>query len=150
MYVHARRNRKTGFGAKFPTHYSYTDKLIEWFPDCKLIHTTRNPKAVYASQAAKYEQQAKTALGKRVLRFKHFVHINIQTAWTARIHSKYDGLENYKLVRYEDTVWQPRQQLRELCDFLEVDFLEDMLQPKQYGSSFDKIRNNKGVSQSSL
>jgi len=150
MYVHSRRNKKTGFGAKFPMHYSYTDKLLEWYPDCKLIHTTRNPKAVYASQAAKYQQKALTAVRKRFLRFQHFVHINIQTAWTAHIHKKFAGLENYTLVRYEDTVLKPRQQILDLCEFLGVDFLENMLEPKQYGSSFEKIKNNKGVSRSSL
>ena len=150
MVVHARMRNKTGVGAKFPAHYSATDRLVEWFPNCKLIHTTRNPKAVYASQAAKYEKNAPNSAAGAYLRFKHFVHINIQTAWTAAIHKRFDGLPNYRLVRYEETVQHPRRQIEELCEFLGVRFEDEMLHPKQYGSSFNNRSGNKGVDTSSL
>lgn len=150
MCVHATMNGKNGHGAKFPLHYSSTGKLLEWFPNCKIIHTTRNPKAVYASQSAKYLKDRQSDLSRAYLRFQHFVHINIQTSWTALIHKRFSGLENYRLIRYEDTVRNPREQLRDLCEFLEVDFLETMLSPKQYGSSFNTIKGDKGVSLSSL
>ena len=150
MSVHAKMNGKKGHGAKFPTHYSSVGRLIEWFPECKIIHTTRNPKAVYASQAAKYLKNDQPAISTAFLRFQHFVHINIQTTWTAMIHKRLCGRDNYRLVRYEDTVRNPGKQLKELCDFLEVPFLEEMLTPKQYGSSFNTIKGGKGVNQSSL
>lgn len=150
MDVHAATNGKNGHGAKFPLHYSSTGKLLEWFPKCKIIHTTRNPKAVYASQAAKYLKDRQSGISKAYLRFQHFVHINIQTSWTALIHKRFSGLANYRLVRYEDTVRSPREQLHSLCEFLEVEFLETMLTPKQYGSSFNTIKGDTGVSLSSL
>jgi hypothetical protein len=150
MSVHAKMNGKNGHGAKFPLHYSSVARLLEWFPDCKIVHTTRNPKAVYASQAAKYVKSDQPSTSRALLRFQHFVHINIQTTWTAMIHKKLAERENYCLVRYEDTVRNPRKQLRELCDFLEVPFLKEMLTPKQYGSSFNTIKGGKGVDQSSL
>lgn len=150
MSVHAKMNGKNGHGAKFPLHYSSAARLVEWFPECKIIHTTRNPKAVYASQAAKYLKEDRPTISTAFLRFQHFVHINIQTTWTAMIHKKLSGRENYRLVRYEDTVRNPDEQLRGLCDFLEVPFLEEMLAPKQYGSSFNTIKGGKGVNPSSL
>lgn len=150
MYVHAAMNDKSGYGAKFPLHYSCADKLLDWYPDCKIIHTTRNPKAVYASQAAKYVKETQSSISRAYLRFQHFVHINIQTSWTASIHRKLSGLDNYRLVRYEDTVRNPGEQLQSLCEFLGVEFIETMLRPKQYGSSFNTIKGDKGVSQSSL
>ena len=54
MVVHALMRDKKSIGAKFPLHYSLTPLLISWFPNCRIIHTTREPKAVYASQASKY------------------------------------------------------------------------------------------------
>jgi hypothetical protein len=150
MGVHATTNGKKGHGAKFPMHYSSAGKLLDWYPNCKIIHTTRNPKAVYASQSAKYLKNKQSGLSKAYLRFQHFVHINIQTSWTALIHRRLSELENYRLVRYEDTVRNPREQLQRLCRFLEVDFLETMLTPKQYGSSFNTIKGDTGVSLSSL
>lgn len=150
MKVHARMRNKRGIGAKFPLHYSYVKKLLEWFPECRLIHTTRNPKGVYASQAAKYVANDDGPIKRNFDRFQHFVHINIQVHWTARLHRRLNGFANYKLVRYEDIVQHPEKELRQICEYLDVDYVSNMLDPHQYGSSFDTIGSGHGVSSSSL
>ena len=150
MHVHAKIGGKNGVGAKFPLHYSYTDTLIEWFPDCRIIHTTRNPKAVYASQAAKYIRPNDGIIGRNYKRLPQFVHINIQTAWTARLHRRMRDKPNYRLIRYEDVVNNPESEIWQLCEFLGVPFLKGMLNPHQYGSSFGKIGATSGVDNSSL
>ena len=150
MVVHARGQGKSCIGAKFPLHYSYADKLIEWFPNCRLIHTTRFPKAVYASQAAKYLKNDQTYAEKMYLRFKQFAHINIQTTWTARLHERFRSMPNYLLVRYEDVVRDSEAQLRAICQFLDVEFDASMLAPEQYGSSFRKPGGSAGVKSDSL
>ena len=139
-----------GWGAKFPMHYAYTNILLEWYPDCRLIHTTRNPKAVYASQSVKYLTPEMSTISREYLRFKQLVHINIPTAWTARWHRQLCGQVNYRLVRYEDVVIDPEKSVRQLCEFLQVDFLTDMLSPTQYGSSFSDIGDRKGIDSSAL
>lgn len=123
---------------------------MEWFPNARLIHTTRNPKAIYASQAAKYIRNERNPFVRAYMRFKQFVHINIQVSWTARLHKRIGGLPNYCLVRYEDVVLSPESELMRICDFLGVDFEAGMLNPNQYGSSFDSIGNRRGVDKSSL
>ena len=151
LRAHARSCNKTRIGAKFPMHYAYTNQLLEWFPDCLLIHTTRNPKAVYASQANKYLKRLNSRVAKTYMRFKQFVHINIQITLTARLHRKLEHSPNYMLVRYEDLVTDPESRIRELCDFVGIEFQNDMLQPRQFGSSFDKIgHENRGIDQSSV
>jgi hypothetical protein len=150
MCTHAKARGKSGIGAKFPLHYSYTDTLVDWFPSCRIIHTTRNPKAVYASQAAKYIQANDGLIGRSYRRSLQFVHINIQTAWTARLHRQMKDAPNYRLLRYEDVINNPETELQQLCDFLQVPFLDAMLSPHQYGSSFDKIGASRGVDNSSL
>lgn len=150
MVVHAEGQGKSGYGAKFPLHYSYAGRLLEWFPDCRLIHTTRNPKATYASQAAKYVRNDPSAASRTYMRFRQFVHINLQISWTARMHRKLAMLPNYCLARYEDIVLRPDETLKRLCQFLDVEFLPEMLNPHQYGSSFDRIGGGRGVDASSL
>lgn len=150
MRAHSKHNGKQGLGAKFPLHYSCVGKLLEWFPECRIIHTTRNPQAVYASQSAKYISKDESTLSKTWTRFQHFVHINIQTSWTAKVHRSLAGSKNYMLVRYEDIVLNPKTELESICNFLETPYLEEMLKPKQYGSSFDAIAGSHGVSNSSL
>jgi len=150
MDVHAAMRGKQGRGAKFPTHYSYTPLLLEWYPDCRLIHTTREPKAVYASQASKYVQSEQHPVSIAWLKFRQFVHINLQVSWTAGLHRKLRSKPNYRLVRYEDVVQRPETTIRAICRFLEVDYDPVMLQPKQYGSSFRHIGSKQGVDDSSL
>lgn len=151
LVVRARIKNKTRIGAKFPVHYSYASQLLDWYPNCRLIHTTRNPKAVYASQAAKYLKPEQSRAAQAFMRFKQFVHINIQISWTARVHRKLQKLPNYRLVRYEDLVLQPESEISQLCEFLEIEFQPEMLRPKQFGSSFEGIgNNNKGIERSSL
>ena len=145
MIVHARMRGKSGIGAKFPVHYSLTDKLLTWFPDCRLIHTTRNPKDVYASQAAKYVTSEQNRFSRNFSRFQQFVHINIQTTWTARWHKHLRTLPNYRLVRYEDIVSEPEATTRSLCEYLEIPFTQQMLEPNQYGSSFGNNKDRRGI-----
>jgi hypothetical protein len=151
LTTHARKRNKSRIGAKFPVHYAYTQQLLDWYPDSLIIHTTRLPKAVYASQAAKYLKGQKSSIAKSYMRFRQFVHINIQITWTARIHERLKALPNYRLVRYEDLVLEPEPTIRSLCDFVETEFRSDMLRPKQFGSSFDGIgRDRNGIERSSL
>ena len=150
MVAHSVTRKKHSIGAKFPLHYSYAERLVEWFPDCRLIHTTRNPKAIYASQAEKYTRAEKRRLVRSARRFAHFSHINIQTTWTARLHNRLKHRANYCLVRYEDVVRRPEPELRRICDFVSVDFVPEMLNPHQYGSSFEHIGSGTGIDPSSL
>lgn len=148
--VNARLRNKPRPGAKFPVHYSYVNKLLQWYPDCQVIHTTRDPRAVYASQANKY-LAAEDGLAKRVFeKCRQFLHINIQVAWTAEIHRRMRSLPNYRLVRYEDVVTNAGETIRELCSFLDVQFVPQMLEPYQYGSSFESIKGRRGISPESL
>lgn len=152
LVVHAEMRDRPRIGAKFPTHYSFTDRLLEWYPDCLLLHTTRNPKAVYASQAKKYIADDSSWVSRSFMRFRQFVHINIQITWTAMLHKRLQKLPNYRLVRYEDIVGDPETQIRSICDFLEIEFNPDMLAPKRYGSSYEKSTGvvGEGIETSSL
>ena len=151
MVVHARKKGKPRIGAKFPLHYSYAHKLLEWFPDCQLIHTTRNPKAVYASQSAKYITPELGFATRLYSRVQQFAHINIQIAWTASLHRKLCVLPNYRLVRYEDVVLEPEETLRSLCDFIGISLTDKMLSPHQFNSSFQEVGNDRrGIDKSSL
>ena len=150
MAVHAEMRGKQGVGAKFPVHYSYVDKLLEWFPECLLLHTTRDPKAVYASQAVKYLRADQHPLARAFERLRQFAHINVQITWTAHVHKKLKDLPRYRVVHYEDVVREPAGQLKEICEFLGVQYLPEMTNPHQYGSSFEAIGGKSGVEKSSL
>jgi len=151
LVVHAKMRNKGRCGSKFPTHYLFTDILLEWYPNCRLVHTTRNPKAVYASQANKYLSEEQNWFSRSYMRFRQFVHINIQLTLTARLHKQLRQLPNYQLVQYENIVQDSASEIQRVCDFLEIDYLPQMLSPERYGSSFDRPGVvGKGIETSSL
>jgi len=120
---------------KFPVDVGHIPELLQWFPGCKIIHITRDPRAMAMS---KTNDPSGTAI--KVLehpRLAWFIRkiavwfVIAQYRCTSRLHIRFKELTNYKLFRYEDLLAQPEKVLRELCEFIEVDFTEDMLQPQK-------------------
>jgi Sulfotransferase family len=119
---------------KFPVDVGHIPELLQWFPDCKIIHITRDPRAVAMS---KTNDPSGTAI-------KVFEHP--QLAWlirklsvwfviaqyrrTARVHRRFRHLGNYKLFRYEDLLAEPEKTLQDLCKFIEVKFTHNLLHPE--------------------
>jgi hypothetical protein len=119
---------------KFPVDVGHIPELLQWFPDCKIIHITRDPRAVAMS---KTNDPSGTAI--RVLHHPHLAWlIRKLSIWsvisqyrrTARIHHRLRYVSNYKLFRYEDLLAKPEKTLRDLCGFINVEFTDDLLHPE--------------------
>jgi hypothetical protein len=120
---------------KFPVDIGHLTELLEWFPDCRIIHITRDPRAVAMS---KTNDPSGTAI--KVLQHPRLAWlIRKLSAWrvisqyhrTARVHLQFQNLQNYKLFRYEDLLAEPEKTLRELCQFIGAEFTEDLLHPER-------------------
>ena len=144
MEMCAESHGKSMFGAKFPVHIAYVSILREWFPGCKLIHTIRDPRASYASQARKREARWGLSIGRFWERLLQYIHINIQFRSQARVHERLKSEGNYFLLRYEDVVRNPESVLRAACDFLEIEFKNEMLKPTLRNSSYGEINRVPG------
>ena len=149
--LNALKNSKEIPGAKFPVHFSQSEQLLEWFPDARIIHTIRDPRAIYVSQSNKYTNLSYSRLKNSWIKFKHFVHILIQTLWTAHIHNKLSSNTNYYLFKYEDFLNNPEVCMMNLCKFLQIDYVLKMSEPEIYSnSSFsDKRGTGRGLQASS-
>lgn len=145
--LHAIEKSKTIPGAKFPVHYSMAERLLQWFPDARIIHTTRDPRAIYVSQSKKYTNESYSYIKNGWLRFIHFVHIVIQTLWTAHVHKKLSSNKNYYLFKYEDFLNKPQSSMKGLCVFLQIEYVSEMAKPEIYSnSSFnDKRGTSRGL-----
>lgn len=119
---------------KFPVDVGHVPELLQWFPDCKIIHITRDPRAVAMSKtndpsgtAIKIMQHPRLAWLIRKLS----VWFVIAQYWrTARAHRRFRQLSNYKLFRYEDLLAEPEKTLKDLCKFIEVEFRQELLHPE--------------------
>jgi Sulfotransferase family len=120
---------------KFPVDLAYIPELLEWFPDCKIVHITRDPRGVAMSKtndpsgtAIKVLEHPK--LGWLIRKLSVWFVIG-QYRWTSKVHLRFKHLENYRLFRYEDLLAEPEAVLRQLCEFVDVDFTEDLLHPER-------------------
>lgn len=118
---------------KFPVYFSYLSELLTWYPECKIIHITRDPRAIAISKTndpggtsimIKNHPYYKELIKKSMIYF-----VVTQYIWSSSIHIKYKNLDNYALFRYEDLLLNPKKVIKDLCSFIEIDFNERMLYP---------------------
>ena len=109
--------------------------MLEWYPGARVIHMMRDPRAIFVSEV---RRRRTTHVGGLygILRFvppllTAFVLIETTVIWAegawraARYRRAHAG--RYRMVRFEDLVRNPEQELRRLCDWLGVDFQAAML-----------------------
>lgn len=137
-------------GEKTPAHIDHVPTLLEWFPQAKIIHTFRDPRAITMSEIKKVK---KKGLGlRRKFPFlptwltnamdTPFEVMHISRLWlnAVRLHTKYSELypNNYYMIRFEDLVSHPETHIKAVCNFLEIPFERQMLEIVVVGSSYRK------------
>jgi hypothetical protein len=120
---------------KFPVDVEHIPELIAWFPDCRVMHITRDPRAMAMSKtndpsgtAIKVLEHPRLA---RLIRTLAVWFVIAQYQRTARLHRRFRHLTNYQLFRYEDLLAEPERTLKEVCRFIGVEFTEDLLHPER-------------------
>jgi hypothetical protein len=119
------------------TYYEfYYDVLKEWFPNLKFIHMVRHPINVYASW--------KNYRGKR-----HYLNIyRVSKDWkrSAELALARKGEDRYLVVRYEDLVIDPESRVKEICNHLNLEFGESLLNSLRFSdSSFQNQNKRKDI-----
>lgn len=120
---------------KFPLDVGHLPKLFQWYPGCKVVHITRDPRAMAMSRtndpggtAIKVQQHPKVAA---LIRRAAVGLVLQQYCWTAKLHDRYKTFDNYGLFQYEDLLANPEETLRRVCAFAECEFVPQMLQPER-------------------
>jgi hypothetical protein len=141
---HVKDNDKVILGEKAPPNLWHVPKLIEWFPNAKIIHTFRDPRAILTSQwIKKTESPVEYYLFKAsspMYTYMIVLHITFAWRYAVFLHKRYQRLyfKNYALIKFEDIIRDPPNSIKRLCRFLEIEFDDKMLNPRQYGSSYSK------------
>ncbi len=128
LRIYADRRGKAIMGEKTPAHLAYVETLLDWFPDGRVIHCMRDPRAVYVSELRRRREHAvgfpyrQLAVTPALL--EGFVLWQVVWAWAAAVH-RHRALsrrypDHYRLLRFEDLVAAPDATLDGLCEFLGV------------------------------
>lgn len=121
MSALAARDGKSRWGEKTPAHVFWLDDIAGSFPNARVIHMVRDPRAVVCSSIHAFGDGQLTdwAIYRATKYWQRCVRINREYT------GKDDG--RHKLVRYEEFVAAPHRTLSDVCAFLKVDFVEEML-----------------------
>jgi hypothetical protein len=120
---------------KFPVDVEHVPELLRWFPDGKVVHITRDPRALAMSKSNDPTGTALKVLEHPRLAWlirKAAVYLVVKEyRASARLHQRFRTSSQYKLFRYEDLLAEPGVTLRQLCAFIECEFNSNMLYPEK-------------------
>jgi len=132
MRTYADHHGRPVMGEKTPAHLAFTDTLLEWFPDGRVVHMLRDPRAVLVSDSHRrrgHPRRPYSWLMRVPLLFQSVMLLQTTLIWAgaARRHAalqrRHPG--RYMLVRFEDLVQKSDEVLPALFDFLGVEMPVD-------------------------
>lgn len=118
MEVLATKMDKPRWVEKTPDHYKYLDKILDWYPQAKVIWMLRDPRAVIASTLKRWP---KTPVDVRAKQWSSSI-IMFQQKWSQD--------PRVKLIKYEDLVANTELQMKNICAFLGEEFHVAMIQER--------------------
>lgn len=133
---------------KFPVYVNQIPQLLRWYPKCKIIHITRDPRAMAISRtndpAGTRKKIRRHPRMSYIIKKMMLFFVVVQYIWTSKTHYKYKKIENYALFRYEDLLVDPEKFIMELCDFAKLDYDPRMIDPNEGQISSITGRQAKG------
>ncbi len=138
LRIYADRRGKAIMGEKTPAHLAYVETLLEWFPDARVVHCMRDPRAIYVSELRRRAEDPASVPYRQLVHVPAmlavFVLLQVTWAWAAAVH-RHRTLsrrfpERYRLLRFEALVREPTPTLTSLCEFLGVGFEPRMLEQR--------------------
>lgn len=136
-----------------PRNVFYARQLLSLYPEARIVHIVRDPRAVLASQKNRWKLRR---LGARHLPIREVVRnwVNYHPITMTRLWIKATeealglrGEERVMLTRFEDLAGDPEGVSRQICDFVGVDFERSMIDIPRWGSSnLQHSSSEKGIS----
>jgi len=116
---------------KFPVDIAQLPALLAAFPEGKIVHISRDPRAMAMSKTN--DPGGTAVLRRRHPRLEPLIRptLVVFAAWqyirSSRVHRRYKHLPNYELFLYEDLMLDPAATMKRLCDFVGLPFSPDKL-----------------------
>jgi hypothetical protein len=126
---YAEQTRRSRWGDQLGSIERFAGPIFSAFPHARLIHMVRNPFHRYQESL----QVSRRKSGKAGVSIAAW----LDSQRLAKINqTRYPS--NYKVVRYEALIDEPEATLRDICDFIEIEFIPEMLDPDNGVSAADR------------
>jgi hypothetical protein len=135
---------------KTPQNVFYLKEILEYIPNARVVNLIRDPRSVLLSQKKKANRRKMGATWmskkeERRLRINYHP-ITISRLWKSAVGAgmAYQDHPQVTTCYFEDIMANPEMEVRRICQFLGLQYAEDMLQIQQVGSSvqpddYDKV-----------
>jgi hypothetical protein len=104
------------FSNKKPIYSFFVYRLLKLFPEAKFIHIVRDPRDNLYSHIKTFKATNTLFLAMRWLKYNQGIE-----------EQKRKMPDKYFTLLYEDFVTSPEQKLKQVCDFLQVEYSDSML-----------------------
>jgi hypothetical protein len=144
LRVYADAHGRPVMGEKTPTHLAFVDTLLDWYPQARVIHMLRDPRAIYVSDRYRRQNRDRwpyTWIRRVPLLLESYLLLLTVVTWPRalslhrRLAKQYPG--RYMMVRFEDVVRKPLETLPAVFEFLGVEMpasiAQDVAVPSQHG-----------------
>jgi len=114
--LYAKRFNKTRYGDKTPAYVSSMRMIGEALPEARFIHLIRDGRDVALSLKRTWFSPGDSME-------------DLARYWSERIveaRKQAKDISYYLEIRYEDLIWDTRDQLKKICDFIQLPFDEQM------------------------
>lgn len=153
--LQAAQHGKTRWGEKTPRHVFRIDDMLQCFPHAKIICLVRDPRAVVASYrdnamqthdpSSAHEQRWRSSYDLLIMSLLWRSTLNHASAAMSR-----SGSDRIRFLQYERLVSDPISCLRNVTDWLGVEFDEAMLDVDVRNSTYATSGSRTGISVNSL
>jgi len=138
-----------------PRYLFAANEILELFPDCYIINMIRDPRDVMLSQKNKWRRRflggKNIPLFEAIRSWVNYHPYTISRLWVSAVTTanKLERNCRFKTIYFEELLEKPEHIIRELCEFTNIEFEENMLSVPQVGSSAGKDLSDKiGVDKS--
>ena len=124
-----------------PKNIYYFNEILSYFPNAKVINMVRDQRDVLLSQKNKWKRRSLGAsaipLSEAIRSYINYHPILSSKMWNSSLEytAKCTNNTRVKVVRFEDLLVHPIGVIKNLCQFLEIDYNPKMLKVPVVGSS---------------
>jgi hypothetical protein len=124
-----------------PKNLYYLKEILSYFPDAKVINMVRDQRDVLLSQKKKWKRRflgaSSIPLSEAIRSYINYHPILTAKVWNSSLEYSTEFKDNkrVKIVKFEDLLVDPIGVIKNLCQFLEIDYNPEMLKVPVVGSS---------------
>jgi len=120
-----------------PGYVFYLKEILSLYPNAKIINMVRDPRDVILSQKKRWKRYYKHNLYLSARTWMNYNVITTSKLWTSAINNAnaFKHHERVCFVKFENILENPEHEVQKICDFIGIDYSDNMLNVPMTGSS---------------